>query len=267
MRVIIYEQDEPKRAPMFYFLQRRQLVEVLSYFSSQTHMPLAVETSREEWHKRGENLRDNGMLVLAAKCFAKAGDLQLENEVTAQQLANDALREKDARRRRQVFFEAAERFLAAGHRATLHAAKCFVEAGELRLAAQLFCLSGAHLHQAVRCYRQLGDFTAAVDLLLQHGRVRRALEILKRESKPEAALRVLDSHPEFVPPDELLSDNFVEAAIVAVERTTVSDSQERQAVRDKLLALVSWHPNRMSALRSGVDSECVRADPKAAGGA
>lgn len=239
--MIIYEEDARQRAPMFYYLERRQLVEVLSYFNAESHAPLTVRTSAEDWFKQGVNLRDNGMLLLAAKCFAKAGDEKMENEVLGQHFADDAVRELgDQAQRRAKFFSAAEHFLKAGSGSALSAARCFFSANELKLAAELFLICGGaeHINKAIRCYHQLGDLSKTVELLVQHGRLKRALELLKKDSRPKEALEILDANPHFIPPSELSAESFAQAALSRIPLSS-SASEESSELRVQVLSLVS----------------------------
>ena len=64
VRVIIYDEDVRKRSPMFYYLQRRELVQNLTLFMHDARSPMAVKTGPEEWHKQGMNLKDNGLYLL-----------------------------------------------------------------------------------------------------------------------------------------------------------------------------------------------------------
>ena len=52
VRVIIYDEDVRRRAPMFYYLQRRQLVQTLSVFAADAHVSFASRTGREDWFKQ-----------------------------------------------------------------------------------------------------------------------------------------------------------------------------------------------------------------------
>ena len=70
VRVIIYDEDVKKRAPMFYYFQRLELVQILSFFAADNHTPMAVQTGPEEWLKQGINLKDNGLYLLVSVLFA-----------------------------------------------------------------------------------------------------------------------------------------------------------------------------------------------------
>ncbi len=69
VRVIIYDEDVKKRAPIFYYFQRRELVQILSFFAADNHAPMAVKTGPEEWLKQGINLKDNGLYMLVSCVF------------------------------------------------------------------------------------------------------------------------------------------------------------------------------------------------------
>jgi tetratricopeptide (TPR) repeat protein len=222
VRVVIYDQDETKRAPMFYYLGRKELIQPLSIFGQQDiSMPLAVQTKPEEWRSRGVNLRDMGMHQLAAMCFKNSGDIYLEMESNGDALAKKAMMLK-GQERHDGFFNAGELFFGAGK--FEKASRCFYESLHYDIAGTLYMKCSAttkHEYDAEQlarhaftCYRKAGKFKEAVQILVQQKKIKAALKILKDEQEYETAISVLDNNSNFMPPSDLSLITFVELAAV-----------------------------------------------------
>jgi len=199
VRVVIYDQDQAKRAPLFYYLEKRQLCNATSVLGQTSPQGLAVESSAEEWQVQGKNLLQRGMFDLAAKCFSKSGDVRAEHEAIAQhliwhvaptQLGNPAKLVK-------VYLEAAESFMAAGN-AELSVARCCYSAGvqaekegDAKRSRAFFELSGKVfawlaradpvndkiLKRAIGCLRKGGSLNTAVELLVSRGYHSQAMKL------------------------------------------------------------------------------------------
>jgi superfamily I DNA/RNA helicase len=83
VRLVFYDSDLRKRAPMFHLLQSSGLVDTLSLFAPDSPADLlghahdgagsAGSAQRaQEWREQGITLRDRGLYQLAAKCFLQA---------------------------------------------------------------------------------------------------------------------------------------------------------------------------------------------------
>jgi len=85
VRLVFYDSDLRKRAPMFHLLQSSGLVDTLSLFAPDSPADLLGHARDEagsagsaqraqEWREQGITLRDRGLYQLAAKCFLQARD-------------------------------------------------------------------------------------------------------------------------------------------------------------------------------------------------
>jgi tetratricopeptide (TPR) repeat protein len=252
VRVIIYDQDIRKRAPMFYYLEKRQLVQTLASFAGETFMPMAVHSGVDEWRAQGKNLRDNGLYQLAAKCFAQSGDKDLETEAQALHLSCRRANEVSGKERQKCFFEAAEKFLSIAK--AVEAANCFYEAEYYELAGRCFVAAAMRLKQekdkqaqdtllrnAMKSFRRANKTDQALDLLVKLGRMKTALRQLKQDHKYDKAVALLEQHPTFKPPDELSMSTFVKlsAAQQASLRNSAKDEASRAQATTRFLEAVS----------------------------
>ena len=111
VRVVFYDSDERKRAPMFHVLRSSGLVDSISLFSAAggpdglfsgaSAGALGAQVRAQQWRQQGVTLRERGLYELAAKCFLQSGDAAARLEVMGQQARRLALRES-GRERRQV---------------------------------------------------------------------------------------------------------------------------------------------------------------------
>ena len=258
VKVVIYDQDEEKRAPMFHFLQRKELVQVISVLNQQgVCTSLAAQTKPEEWRSRGMNLRDTGMFQLAAMCFKNSGDEALEMEAHGEALAKQAITLK-SKERQECFFNAGEMFFKAEK--LEKACRCFYESADYELAGGLFMRCSvvskneADAEQlakyAVACYQRAGKIKEAVQILVQHKKIKRALKILKDEREYETALSVLENNPTFVAPADLSLHTF--AALAAVHHPAIKGLRNGTAdtqLTQEYLALLKRLPDEDEILQ------------------
>ncbi len=245
MRVIIYDQDVRKRAPMFYYLERRQLVQTLASFAGESFMPMAVHSDVTEWRAQGKNLRDNGLYQLAAKCFAQSGDKDLETEAQALHLSCRRANEVTGKERRRCFFEAGEKFLSIAK--AVESANCFYEAEEYELAGRCFVAAAMRLKQdkekqaqdtllrnGVKSFKKANKFDQALEILVKLGRMKTALRQLKLDLKYDKAVALLEQNPAFKPPDELSLRTFLK--LHAAQQASLYNSAKDEASRTQAAA-------------------------------
>ena len=145
----IYDCNPDKRAPMFYYFQKRGLVRVLSAPGaslSNDKVPETMEqmfttkpSSPEEWIQKGNLFRDNKIWDKAIFCYDNAGMHELVQETKAYSnvwMANTVHREYN-------YLKAALNFLRAfdtcpSKKWIDRAANCLFKASKYDLAASLF---------------------------------------------------------------------------------------------------------------------------------
>jgi len=118
VRVVIYDSDERKRAPMFHFLLSAGLVEAVSLFAAPEGATLlgsaregvSAEQQAREWQQQGITLRERGLFALAARCFEQSGDAAARLEAQARDARVLAMRASSEERRR-LSLQAAGLFL------------------------------------------------------------------------------------------------------------------------------------------------------------
>jgi len=118
VRVVIYDSDERKRAPMFHFLLSAGLVEAVSLFAApegatllgSTREGVSAEQQAREWQQQGITLRERGLFALAARCFEQSGDAAAGLEAQAREARVLAMRASSEERRR-LSLQAAGLFL------------------------------------------------------------------------------------------------------------------------------------------------------------
>ena len=83
----IYDSDPDKRAPMFYYFQKLDLVRVLRIADSDkkstqpmNHLMFTKVSTPEEWKWQGDHFRDKKIWETAIFCYEKAGMIELVNE-------------------------------------------------------------------------------------------------------------------------------------------------------------------------------------------
>ena len=236
VRVVIYDEDPAARAPLFYYFERLGLCDKVRILEDDAAPGFVKETSAEEWRVRGKNLMDNKVFELAAQCFKKSGDKELENRAIAMTLLTrdepQLRREGKHKELALLFVEAAER-LFAGRSSTLKVAECFHKGGaealrsaQSSLAKRCFELAGIAyisslppdvlgdqriLKKAVSCLQRAEQFDKCAELLVSRGRVRHALKFLYERHEYDRALELTTAHPElhFAPPHELCRENLL----------------------------------------------------------
>ena len=217
VRVIMYEEDEAKRAPMYYFLQRKELCEIISMLSQTFSCDsFARKTSREEWRQQGENLRNVRLYKLASKCFEKSGDEQLMLQSQAEHLLSTVAAKSSADEKKRAQMEAGYLCLKIGGTFLLRAAKSFAEAGEFETAGDVYELCALQMpkkealrRRCVALYRKAGKMDKAADVMIKHGDARNALTLLLREKRYEKAIKLHEEHSLQGMPDALSKDSFL----------------------------------------------------------
>jgi hypothetical protein len=279
VRLVIYEQDARKRAPMFHYLKHMQLVEPVSLFETSSssssskgaalhaHAGMMRKTTTQEWQRQGANLLDNGLYLLAIKCFRKSGDAALEAEATAEQIVNHKvhpmtkesklLLTKDQREARErEYLEAGELFLRAGK--WEKAARCFFEAQELGYSAQLYMQLALQNNdeefakKAATCLRIIGDEQKLEELYRSMGKFRKLLRSFKDQAKYVEAVRQLDAAPSFKAPPDLSLQVFLPLAAAEVHAPSLSADgldKKRQQEFLSLVARIQPDSQQVSLLR------------------
>ena len=140
-RVIVFDQDEARRAPMFELLQRAHVASKMSLLereklsSAESGSSLAQASTPEEWRAQGLQLFRAQRFDGAAQCFEKSNDLVLYAEAAAcRDIADAMLKDAAPDVSAGRLAAAAERLLSifSQHGAAVHAevaAKCLVSAG------------------------------------------------------------------------------------------------------------------------------------------
>ena len=129
VKVVIYDQDEVKRRPLYHYLLRKKLAKV---FNSKdiSAKGLAVSSTPEEWQRQANNLLRQKLFQIAALCFKKANDVRGMLGALAMHYYQASEGPPDR------LLRAARAFEMAGH--TNHAASCLKRAGEFTLAATAY---------------------------------------------------------------------------------------------------------------------------------
>ena len=267
VRVIIYDEDAACRAPLFYYLTRRDLCKTVSVLnSSSSAKGLAVETSAEEWRAQGKNLLEHKMFQLAAKCFSKCGETRLENEANALHLLHvQAPAMRGEAGSFDVYLEAAEccaaagllkHFAASSRTAGILAEKC----GDLDASRQLFELAGKTytkcaqtdpsndklISAAVHFLCRSGKITSAVDVLVERGRYLEAMKLLFDANRFDEALEFHEKHRSqptlaALPDSHRLSFKCILQAAASLHAVSARNPRNtnRQASRDRYLQIVA----------------------------
>ena len=259
VRVVIYDENAVKRAPLFYYLEKRNLCDVVSVLGQTSARGLAVESKPEEWQVQGNNLMHRRMFHLAAQCFKKSGDTALENACMAQ----DLIKHVDANSGNSLdlvktYLEAAEHFIKAENSEVNMAICCYRagdharKIGELKQSRKFFDLSGRtfawlaranpangnFMNRAISCLCKAGSIGSAVELLVSRGRHKQALKLLRRERRWDEALQLLESPG--VPEDlmsqrrTLLRESASDHAVQAVN----PQNRDRQGSYDAFMRVV-----------------------------
>lgn len=141
----IYDSDPDKRAPMFYYFQKRCLVTVLSApdsslfkgkVSEQTFTKLS---SVEEWKQQGDHFRNNKNWDMAIFCYSKAGMDELVQETKAYSnmwMANTIQKKRNYLKATLNFLRVFD--IKPSKKWVYKAARCLFKACKYDLAALLF---------------------------------------------------------------------------------------------------------------------------------
>ncbi|KAH3807147.1 hypothetical protein DPMN_135480, partial [Dreissena polymorpha] len=195
VNVWIFDEDREKRAPMYEFFKARKLVKNLKgqdiNESSSQGSVFAVQSSPEDWRRRGREMMRHKMYAEASKCFRFSGDIKFEKMTQAHIRSRMAFDHKDNPNKMHLeFLCAAELYLECNKR--IHAARCLQNANELKLAAQLFEQTGQYenaadlyrrlniYHDSSRLYEKEGNFNKAISVLCANGDFESALDTLRR---------------------------------------------------------------------------------------
>ncbi|EKX42080.1 hypothetical protein GUITHDRAFT_111932 [Guillardia theta CCMP2712] len=241
VRVILYDEDEVQRAPMYHFLERKDLCEVVDLMGNVLHCPsFAKKTTKEEWEQQGMNLKRVGLFQLASQCFAKSGDRVSEMEMRAEHLIQFVAPKSSAQLRKMAFVQAGELLLECGRRWTPRAAKCFFEAEEYELAEETFsaCIELFKskriyfLKCSLSCLKKVGKQDKCINLMVKHGFVAVALKQLLQEKQYDKALRIHEAHPDASLPPSLSKESFLRRkadALVSTSKNFGVSEEQRQA--------------------------------------
>ena len=146
----IYDSNSTKRAPMFHYFQKRDLVKVVSAGSSddiqQSKMQsmFAIVSTAEEWKRQGDYFKKKYLWDLAVVCYNKAGMPELACEAYAYSSVLLGNKHKsDSKLMREHFLNATINFfkclqLQQSAKWIKMAALCLFNAREYGLAAPLF---------------------------------------------------------------------------------------------------------------------------------
>ena len=146
----IYDSDLNKRAPMFHYFQKRNLVKVVSTNNtgsierSNMQSMFTIISTPEEWKKQGEYFKKKCLWDLAVMCFNKAGMPELACEAHAYSSVLLGNKHKsEPKKTREHFLSAAISFfkclqLQQSAKWIKMAALCLFNAREYALAAPLF---------------------------------------------------------------------------------------------------------------------------------
>ena len=272
VRVVIYDENPATRAPLFYFFERLGLCDKIKILEDGPTPGFVKETSADEWRARGKNLMENKVYPLAAQCFGKSGDSDLEHKAVAWKLLTydiPSLRQEGKHKEvPERFIEAAERLLKCGRNELTVADCCYKAALEfqklggskmVKNAKTCFELAGTAylsslrsdalgdqriLKRAVACLTKRAEkFDKCVNLLVSRGRTRHALKLLHEQKKYDAALDLVQAHAElhFAPPHDLCHSNLLQLCAnghaVAANNAKRSESSRKQSL-DKFKELI-----------------------------
>jgi ATP-dependent exoDNAse (exonuclease V) beta subunit len=96
VNVWMYEENASKRGPMFDFLIRRGLVDVMSgaeMGSNAAGLTKGTSTSTTDWDRQGDNLLAKKACFMAAHCFSKANNPIKQSLALAQHKVMEAIKE------------------------------------------------------------------------------------------------------------------------------------------------------------------------------
>ena len=133
----IYDSDSNKRAPMFYYFQKRGLVTVSSLLDDDQEF--GKISSTEEWKQQGDRFRTKKNWDMAMLCYKKAGMMELVKETRGD--CNIWMAKK--KDKKQNYLQAALNYLRGfdiqqSAKRIEKAATCLYNACKYDLAASLF---------------------------------------------------------------------------------------------------------------------------------
>ena len=232
VNVVIHDESEEKRRPMFELLAALNLVRVFDSSSTdsisaeidldgaQKNRGMAVSSSKEEWKRRGDNLLANKLYAQAEICYKKSGSKTLEHRSKGHRLVGAAKR-SDETGRKELLKEAAECFLLGDW--PTEAAKCLAHARHHELAADIW-ESLNDWEQAGKLYRKASRIDGETrDRRRMLGKIgaqkfesgglfREALLLLQGCNAFVECIDLLDRHSDFVPQDDISRGQFARSA-------------------------------------------------------
>jgi len=136
-RVIVYDDDREKRAPMFELMERAGLMEVTSVNEEDTPGGFATQSSVAEWYEQGVVFEENKNFKQAAHCFGQAQDAEMQQKMLGYDARRNAQRSPTAEERQALMFDAGFHLVQAGEDGAVEALECFDLANEADIAAGL----------------------------------------------------------------------------------------------------------------------------------
>ena len=168
----IYDSNRAKRAPMFHYFQKRDLVKIVSVPSSGTgsedgstvESMIAAVSSADDWKKQGDYFKKRCLWDLAILCYSKAGMPELTREVKAYSCVLMGKKYKhDVKKMKEYFVTATLNFFEClkfqpSAKWIENAAVCLFNAREYDLAAPLF----GRLGQVKKLFDSYSDLPSSV---------------------------------------------------------------------------------------------------------
>ncbi|XP_033726790.1 LOW QUALITY PROTEIN: uncharacterized protein LOC117316357 [Pecten maximus] len=211
VNVLIFDEDEEKRRPMFEYFKARNLVTVGTGYSTQDHTEHQCE--KDDWLARGEDFMKKCLYREAVKCFSKGGDNNLATLANAHFSKETALKLRDKKSRQEKFLKAAKLFrsvdISTDKRTQTYAMECIIESGDFGKAAE-YCEEIGQYGQAAKiyntrlkqpvtsseCYEKAQRFDEAVDILYESGYYEKAIDVVSRYTEQ---IKTLESKNEEIP--------------------------------------------------------------------
>lgn len=232
VNVVIHDESEDKREPMFDCLSALDLVTVFDSSSPEAiaqgsgvtdHRGMAVSSTKEEWKARGDNLMSNRIFKPAEMCYRKSGDKRLELKARGYKHVQSA-RKANKNERTNRLRQAALCFLECDdcRRTRIEAAKFLTIAGEFLYASEVYL----SVKQWSKAAKQLEKACAdGADNATKRQIARRGAEAYENAGELTKAGRLLVSvrdfdhckqlfsrHPRFVPSEDMAPERLIKLA-------------------------------------------------------
>ncbi len=147
----IYDSDEKKRLPIFYYWSKRDLVKVIRVddINNEDQSTLfSATSSKEAWKNQGDYFKKKRLWEPALKCYQKADFPHLESEARAYSLAQQA-RTAGLKRNEisEIYVKAALAFLKCDrsqhdYQCLENAAKCLQNARKYNESSEMYIYLG-----------------------------------------------------------------------------------------------------------------------------